>query len=449
MNIGQYGLTEESLNDIFNQEEVKKADVLILSEVKLSLGDARFERGVKGWSRQEGLRKDQQHGGVIVYVKNTRGVVHYEWDGLPYEGIIQIGAERSWTMFETSSEKLALSGVYARVCDPTMKYHENNVQLFTHLTQEVLHLQQAGYRVASLGDYNSWLGEDDEYGIVGDVHQRENSNGRLLKNHLRTTGLDVVNRRACCEGGPVTFMDRMGRRSTLDLCLVSENVDVMSMVIDGDLRDKLDIDHVPLRVTLRLRNIKGKPKKIKEQSGWFVSQEANWELYKNTLSNTFSPGDQVDIDDMNTRLCKLLVDTAFSTNVYQKTRKKEERKTRRTLPESVLSRIRLRKEKFARVRELQTRGASEEEQRIVKEEAKEAENEEKRCLQIMRAGKFQKVRELCKKKGREGSKAFWTCVKGVEQVSDPIDVVRTADGLRSADEKVIKEEAERHFSKGK
>lgn len=173
MNVGQYGLTEELLEEIFSKNAVQSSDILILSEVKLSLGDSTFDRCVQGWSREEHLRKDQQHGGLVIYVKNTRGLIHYRWDGLKFEGDIQIDAERGWTMVETNGDKVAVLGAYGRICDPTRKYHNNNVQLYEHLTREVLHLLQTGYKIVELGDFNSWLGMDDEYGIQGDVHQTE------------------------------------------------------------------------------------------------------------------------------------------------------------------------------------------------------------------------------------------------------------------------------------
>ena len=52
MNIGQYGLNAELLEEIFSKEAIKATDILILSEVKLSLGDSTFDRGVQGWSRR-------------------------------------------------------------------------------------------------------------------------------------------------------------------------------------------------------------------------------------------------------------------------------------------------------------------------------------------------------------------------------------------------------------
>lgn len=265
MNVGQYGLNQYLLEEIFNKEAIKSSDILILSEVKLSLGDSTFDRSVQGWSREEHLRKDQQHGGLVIYVKNNRGLVHYRWDGLKFEGDIQIDAERGWTMVESNGDKIAVLGVYGRICDPTRKYHSNNVQLYDHLTHEVLHLLQTGYKVAEIGDFNSWLGIDEEYGIQGDVHQVENSNGVLLKNHLRATGLSVVNRMPLCIGGPITYMDRMGRRSCLDLCNVSEGVEVKAMVVDTALRDELDIDHVPIRVSIFIKGVKkeGVKKKVK------------------------------------------------------------------------------------------------------------------------------------------------------------------------------------------
>ena len=70
MNIGQYGLNEGLLEEIFH------ADIVILSEVKLSLEDSSFDQRVQGWSREEHFRKDQQHGGLLFYVKNNRGMVH-------------------------------------------------------------------------------------------------------------------------------------------------------------------------------------------------------------------------------------------------------------------------------------------------------------------------------------------------------------------------------------
>ena len=306
--------------------------------------------------------------------------------------------------------------------------------------------QQTGYKVASLGDYNSWLGTDDEYGILGDVHQIENSNGILLKNHFRSTGLQVVNRMDICKGGPVTYMDRMGRQSCLDLCNVSEGVVVNEMVIDSGLRDELDIDHVPIRLSLKIKGVKAKKKVKNELKGWFVSEDADWRVYKEVIERNEVEMDDIDVNVVNKRLCNLLVNTAFSTNVYKKTKQKENIQKRRTLPEKLLNKIRHRKEKFALLRDLQRRGAGVDDLDRALGEARLAEQEEKNSFQVMRAGKFKRVRDLCKNGGKEGSAAFWKCVKGVDQNSDPIDVVKTKEGLRTADEDLIKRTAEEHFA---
>ena len=446
MNIGQYGLKEELLEEIFTKDAVKNADIVILSEVKLSLGDSSFDRGIQGWSREEHFRKDQQHGGLLFYVKNNRGMVHYKWDGLNFDGIIEIDAERGWIMVESNGDKIAVAGVYGRICDPTRKYHNNNVQLYDHLTLEALHLLQTGYKLVTAGDFNAWLGDDPDFGICGDVHQIENSNGVLLKNHLRTAGLRVVNRMECCFGGPMTYMDRMGRQSLLDLCNVSDGVNVRQMIIDDALRDELDIDHVPIRLAVRVEGIKKDKVKKQEQRGWFVVKDANWDVYQETLTRNEYDVTDLDVNVVNDRLCNLLVDTAFSTNVYKKVKQKSDQLKRRTLPDKVLQKVRTRKEKFAFLRELQRRGANGAEIEVAGEEARQAEQDERNSFHVMRAGKFVKIRNLCREGGRAGSSAFWKCVKGVEHGSDPIDVVKTKEGLRTADCADIKSTAEEHFA---
>lgn len=446
MNVGQYGLSKDLLEEIFTKEAVKNADIIILSEVKLSLGDSSFDRGVQGWSREEHFRKDQQHGGLLFYVKNNRGMVHYKWDGLEFGGSIEINAERGWIMVESNGEKIAVAGVYGRICDPTKKYHDNNVQLYDHLTLEAIHLLQSGYKLVTAGDFNAWLGSDPDYGVPGDVHLVENTNGVLLKNHLRTTGLKVVNRMDCCIGGPSTYMDRMGRQSLLDLFNISDGVNVSEMVIDDVLRDELDIDHVPIRITIKLKGVKEEKVRTHEQRGWFVAKDADWDVFKKVLAREDWKLEDVDVNVINDRLCKLLVNTAFSTNVYKKVKQESDKPKRRTLPGKVLQKIQRRREKFAYLRDLQKRGANDEDIENAQREARQAEQEEMNSFNIMRSGRFLRIRNLCNKGDRAGSSAFWKCVRGVEHGSDPIDVVKTKEGLRTADSEDIKATAEEHFA---
>lgn len=164
------------------------------------------------------------------------------------------------------------------------------------------------------------------------------------------------------------------------------------------------------------------------------------------MANNEGVIDDVDVNVVNKRLCNLLVNTAFSTNVYKKIRQKDSELKRRTLPESILRKIGRRKEKYAILRDLQRRQAGEDAIGRAKEEARIAEQDERNSFQVLRAGKFRKVRDLCKSGGKAGSSAFWKCVKGVEQKSDPIDVVKTKEGLRTADAETIKSTAEEHFA---
>ena len=108
--------------------------------------------------------------------------------------------------------------------------------------------------------------------------------------------------------------------------------------------------------------------------------------------------------------------------------------------------MRTRKEKFAFLRELQRRGANSAEIEVAEEEARQAEQDERNSFHVIRAGKFVKIRNLCREGGRAESSAFWKCVIGVEHGSDLIDVVKTKEGLRTADCADIKSTAEEHFA---
>ena len=78
VNVGGWkGLTELYLKELFEEVEKHDADFVFLSEVMLESSDYSVDRELEGWTCFEYLRSSESYGGMLVFVRDNRNLVHY------------------------------------------------------------------------------------------------------------------------------------------------------------------------------------------------------------------------------------------------------------------------------------------------------------------------------------------------------------------------------------
>ena len=95
------------------------------------------------------------HGGMFAWTRMNLCMAFEVWQGKDVGEQVFLLAQRKWVLLETKNKKVTVCGLYCRVNDNvnSEKYQQNEA-LFALLDQEKLELENQGYGVVIIGDYN-------------------------------------------------------------------------------------------------------------------------------------------------------------------------------------------------------------------------------------------------------------------------------------------------------
>ena len=165
--------------------------------------------------------------------------------------------ERQWLLISSGEERVAFLHTYI-ACQNTKddSFLAWNEDLFYLLTQEAKKLQQQGFTILAMGDFNSRVGVIE--GLEGNTPD-QNRNSPLFFNFLNEINLLIINTLPIAKGLFTRFLDSSGRpgtRSLLDYGLIDHEKSntVTSFVIDSDARVECGSDHALLVCTLSFSN---------------------------------------------------------------------------------------------------------------------------------------------------------------------------------------------------
>ena len=102
-----------------------------------------------------------------------------------------LDAERSWMLTHENNTKIAICSVYMAAEVPDGEFRTWNNELYSMITGELKTIQNEGYDVILVGDFNGHVGNDLE-GVEGNKADI-NSNGRLLRSFVDTNNLTMLN----------------------------------------------------------------------------------------------------------------------------------------------------------------------------------------------------------------------------------------------------------------
>ena len=112
----------------------------------------------------------------------------------------EVRTERIWALSKGSDEKIAFG--FAYFAATSVQGHVGfNKKLYELLRMEATQLQDEGFKVVFMGDFNGHLGQralDNPYGIQGDFSD-QNQNGRLMIDFVESMGLEILNNSDVCK----------------------------------------------------------------------------------------------------------------------------------------------------------------------------------------------------------------------------------------------------------
>ena len=276
------GTSLTKLHELSEWLEHNNIQVAFLSEVKKRAG-THFDRlKIDGYAHYEDLRQEEQ-GGVAVYLSNNIKASVKKWEGLAAQDQSELNSERIWIQLNHTS-KLAICGIYMRCSTGfSSEAHSKNESLLQLIRWEADHLRREGYKIAMLGDFNSHGGDSPNLGFIENPH-RMNSNGDLLNDFLNDQPMTVLNNRSWYSraGDKVTakgcftfrrFREDGIQQSVIDYAIVDKSIqqDVVAFEVSND--SYVDSDHNPILMDLTYKL------KHSSQNSLRKIEKVNWSAF--------------------------------------------------------------------------------------------------------------------------------------------------------------------------
>ena len=164
---------------------------LYAAEVKHQRGTLNLDIAIHNYSTHEYLRDESYGGGIILWTKKQKGAAVRPWSPMQ-DAPEWINSERSCIGLQFGAHKIACYGLYLRTESPqNSENYKQNKQILQQLSKEKLELEEQGYIVSLLGDFNTRIAPDDHFTFTEYPHKANNNRGLL--NNFAKSGLYCIN----------------------------------------------------------------------------------------------------------------------------------------------------------------------------------------------------------------------------------------------------------------
>lgn len=298
--------------DIVDVAQRESFDVVAMTETHVREGEQEQIGIPEGYSfTGKGRDTGQRKGGGVGFL--IRKGVQWHRIFLGDEDESEVRSEMQWIGIESAQNKIACGVVYVgREGLP----EEWNDQIFERLRVSVTAVQEQGYKVMLVGDFNGHIGDGME-GIDGG-DKDVNRNGRRLLRFSREFGLRILNRDMDCKGK--WTWSAGDRKSIIDYVLVDDGLFrlVEKMCIDEEGDMDVGSDHNWMSVVLKC------VKKVRKAGSfkwvWCIDRETDWNTYREKLRRVLGQwrmkwvdGDLVDVQGMSDDLKRKIFEVAKET----------------------------------------------------------------------------------------------------------------------------------------
>ena len=317
-------LTDERRENVNAIMLNKSYDILCLAETWCRADSKSEPFQIEGYQCMTNEREGaaRKGGGLVLFVKNKVKVIPYAPES-PDE-FEEVRTERIWALSKGSDEKIAFG--FAYFAATSVQGHVGfNKKLYELLRMEATQLQDEGFKVVFMGDFNGHLGQralDNPFGIEGDFCD-QNQNGRLMIDFVESMGLEILNNSDVCKE---TFTRiEGGRLSVVDFGLCEP--DLLSQVeefhVDGERCIAQESNHCMLSLSIKLQNCRVGHWRDADLFRFQLREDTDYAEYRSKLTklalecqNGFN---ELDIDSKAEMLEDMIVSTAkscFKRKVY-------------------------------------------------------------------------------------------------------------------------------------
>ena len=352
-----------------------------------------------------------------------------------------MNSERSWIVLQFGAHKIACCGLYLRTESPqNSENYKQNKQILQQLSKEKLELEEQGYIVSLLGDFNTRIAPDDHFTFTAYPHKANNNRGLL--NNFAKSGFYCMNpmkwRNKAEES--YTYKRDLGIRyncSIIDYGLgTMEAISLTTSFTIQDLSEfSVESDHSSLlwEFDVKLLNQKIKVELTRNP----LRKTRKWQSYIKILESRLSTG-RVDFDGMTsvkqanylTEFCKV------GSSVIQKLLQTKQRKSAKLLKLLVDSKSACRSLKIYPDK-------TDQEFTKLKLRAKSASVKAKTQYYKESFITKRKVKILLNKKGPKAQKLFWELTNPKPRKSSGIEALE-ANGILTTNPAEMNELVERN-----
>ena len=310
------GYNDGTEHDVRKLIKSQSPDVVGILESMLREEDSGRVLGIEGYNRVEARRSDaagdKAGGGIMVFTKEAKGVKYREKVFTIKEKANRfVSKERLWiTSSPRKGLKVAFLFVYMAYQGEGDVNAEWNDRVYDVISEEIDVLRSKGFIIHMAGDMNGWVGAG-EGGIPGN-DPRVNANGIRFINFLQRKGMVHMNGSKVCSG----LFTRHDARSSTVLDYVATHVDdlhrVTKLFVDEFGQLGGDSDHVFLITHLELGVEVEEPliKVMKGSPGWEISEDTDWQEYKEDNDREFDMVDvskEQDVDEFGEEVERIIL----------------------------------------------------------------------------------------------------------------------------------------------
>ena len=400
---------------------------LYAAEIKHQRGTLNLDTTIHNYTTHEYLRDENHGGGLILWTKKQTGAAVRPWS--PKQDAPEwMNSERSWIVLQFGTHKIACCGLYLRTESPqNSENFKQNEQILQQLSKEKQDLEEQGYIVSLLGDFNARITPDDHFTFTKYPH-KANNNGGLLNNFAKSNGLYCMNPMKWKNKAEesYTYQRDLGiryDRSIIDYGLGT--MEAISLTTSFTIQDSSDFsvesDHSSLlwEFDVELLNHKVKVELIRNP----LKKIRKWQSYTKILESRLSTG-RVDFDGMTSVEQANYLTTEFckaGTSVIPTTTPNQAKKARQSAKLLKL----LAKSKSARRSLKIYPDKTDQEFTELKLRAKSASVKAKTQYYKESFNTKRKVKLLLNKKGPKAQKLFWELTNPKPRKSSGIEALES------------------------
>ena len=316
---------------------------------------------------------------------------------------------------------------------PGSEFHRRNSHLLNQLSSEKLILENQGYCIGYLGDFNSRITPSPRFNFRNYPHQ-QNNNGRLLQSFAETNDLFCLN--------PLNWHGRREERATyqrnmgsaglhvsiLDLGLCSSSA--ASIITDFKVTDDPELsthsDHSSLVLEYRSK-VFSRSQPVKEYNHF--KDIVKWASYTKILEkrtrNKLEWFKSLTTDSQNTWLTNQFKAAGRSVlPIIPKHRAVKQHKLPKSSAESSKTK------KLRKILRSAVNSKENKDQIRAKEDAwKLAKLKQHKYEALIHLKRKYRIRNIIAAKGKEGSRIFWNCLSNKKKTSAFIDVLNDGGKL--------------------